>query len=325
MTERSCLLLTSLAAAGLLAASGAGAEPFATRNQNPLVTLFGLPTPLPARLSADGPGRLGVMANWGNMATIRGRDDNLLVDAETVELRVAYERSAGSRFAIRAEVPWRSIGGGSLDGVAETWHDLLGLPDGDRAGLPRDQLQVRYTVDDAVLLDFNESASGIGDVTLAGGYPLYASDRASVAAWLTAKLPTGDAARLTGSGATDVALSLAADTALADRWRLFGQVDAVWLGRGDLLPELQEQLAWQALAGLAWNAWRSLDLLVQVQANSAVFDGDATGFSGAATVLTFGGRYRNTRGWAFEVAFSEDLQVGASPDFVIHFGIARSF
>ena len=188
MTERSCLLLTSLAAAGLLAASGAGAEPFATRNQNPLVTLFGLPTPLPARLSADGPGRLGVMANWGNMATIRGRDDNLLVDAETVELRVAYERSAGSRFAIRAEVPWRSIGGGSLDGVAETWHDLLGLPDGDRAGLPRDQLQVRYTVDDAVLLDFNESASGIGDVTLAGGYPLYASDRASVAAWLTAKL-----------------------------------------------------------------------------------------------------------------------------------------
>lgn len=325
MAERAGLLLTALAAAGVLSAPGATAEPFATRNQNPLVAPFGLPTPLPARLPPDGPGRIGLTSDWGNMASIRGPDDNLVVDAETVEVRITYERPVGSRFAVRAELPWRSIGGGSLDGLAESWHDLLGLPNGKRAGLPRDQLQIRYTVDDVVLLDFDRSASGIGDVTLAGGYQLHASDRGAVAAWLTVKLPTGDAARLTGSGATDVALSLAAESAIAADWRLFGQVDAAWLGEGDLLPGLQKELAWQALAGLAWNAWRTLDLLAQVQANSAVFDAGATGLSGSATVLTFGGRYRTARGWAFDLGFSEDLQVGASPDFVIHLGLRRAF
>lgn len=324
MTDRAAALIP-LALVAALVAQGAAAEPFVTRNQNPLVTPYGLPHPLPARLPPAGPGRVRMTMNWGNMASIEGPADNLVVDAESIELRLAYERALGSRFAVHVGLPWRSNGTGTLDGIAESWHDLLGLPDGDRSALPRDELLIRYSAADGVLLEFDEPQSGVGDITLAGGYQLYTSDRHAVAAWVGVKLPTGDAARLTGSGAADVALSVAAETALAERWQAFGQVDAAWLGRGDLLSDLQEQLAWSALAGLSWNAWRGLDFLVQLQANSAVFDAGATGLSGSATIVTFGGRYRTTRGWAFELAFIEDAQVGASPDFVIHLGIARAF
>ena len=311
-------------AAGLLAHDSA-AEPFVTRNQNPLVAPFGLPSPLPARLPAAGCGRVSLVSDWGNMAAIEGPEDNLVVDAETAELRLTYERAIGRRFAARLSLPWRSTSGGSLDGVAESWHDLLGLPNGQRDFLPRDQVQIRYVSGDDVLLDVDRSTSGVGDVTLAGGYQLYDSDRSAVSAWLGVKLPSGDAGQLTGSGATDVALSIAGQSAPAPRWQLFGQVDAVLLGRGDLLPALQREFAWSALAGVAWSAWRGLDLLVQLQSNSAVFDASETGLSGSATVLTFGGRYRTQRGWTFDVGFSEDVDVGASPDFVIHLGIARDF
>jgi len=323
MAERSSALLFALGA--VLLAHPSLAEPFVTRNQNPLVSPFGLPAPLPARLPAGGPGRLSLVADWGNMASIEGPEDNLVVDAETVELRLAYERSLGRRFALRVSLPWRSVGGGSLDGLAESWHDLLGLPNGNRDLLARDQLQVRYAVAGDVLLDVDRSSSGVGDVTLAGGYQVYDSGRTAITAWLGVKLPSGDADRLTGSGATDVALTISGQSALAPRWQVFGQLDAVRLGRGDLLPDLQEELAWSALAGVAWNAWRRLDLIVQIQSNSAVFDAGETGLSGSATVLTFGGRYRTQPGWTFDLGFSEDLDVGASPDFVIHLGVARAF
>jgi len=323
MVERlSALLLFALGTA--LLAHPALAGPFATRNQNPLVAPFGLPGPLPARLPAGGPGRLDLVSDWGNMASIEGPENNLVVDAETFELRLGYERSLGRRFAVRVSLPWRSIGGGSLDGLAESWHDLLGLPNGNRDFLPRDQIRVSYAAGGDSLLEFDSSSSGLGDVTLAGGYQLHDSGRTAVATWLGVKLPSGDADRLTGSGATDVALSIAAQSALTPRWQVFGQLDAIRLGRGDLLPDLQEEFAWSALAGVAWNAWRGLDLIVQLQSNSAVFDARSAGLSGSATVLTFGGRYRTRGGWAFDLGFSEDVDVGASPDFVIHLGLAWS-
>jgi hypothetical protein len=320
MDERLSALLFALGT-GLLAHPSL-AEPFATRNQSPLVVPFGLPAALPARLPPDGPGRLSLVSDWGNMVAIEGPEDNLVIDAETVELRLGYERSIGRRFAVRVSLPWRSISGGSLDGLAESWHDLLGLPDGKRGSLPRDRIQIRYAADGDVLLDIDRASSGVGDITLAGGYQVYDSGQTAIATWLGIKLPSGDAERLTGSGATDVALSITGQSALSTRWQVFGQLDAVHLGRGDLLPALQEEFAWSALAGVAWNAWRGIDLIAQVHSNSAVFGADATGLSGSATVLTFGGRYRTQRGWVFDVGFSEDLDVGASPDFVIHLGVA---
>ncbi len=323
MADRLLPLLLVLAAA--LLAHDSVAEPFVTRNQNPLVVLFGLPTPLPARLPAAGPGRVSLLSDWGNMAAIEGPADNLVVDAETAELRLTYERAIGRQFAVHVSLPWRSTSGGSLDGVAESWHDLLGLPNGERELLPRDQIQIRYVSGDDVLLDVDRSKSGVGDVTLAGGYQLFDSSRSAVSAWLGIKLPSGDAGQLTGSGATDVALSIAAQSTLAPGWQLFGQLDAVLLGRGDLLPDLQEEFAWSAMAGVAWNAWHNLDVLVQIQTNSAVFDASENGLSGSATVLTFGGRYRTQKGWSFDLGLSEDIDVGASPDFVIHLGIAHDF
>jgi hypothetical protein len=315
----------ALLAAALIAPT-AQAEPFLTRNQNPLLAMYGLPSPLPARLPPPGGGRFAGVVNWGNTEKEDfSTDDNYTLDAEVLELRLHFEHALGQRFAVHAELPWRKVSGGSLDGLIDDWHGVFGLPGGSRRRLPEDQLLIEFRQGAATLLRYDESTSGIGDIPVALGYPLRASERSALSAWLTVKAPTGSADDLTGSGAVDVAATLAGQAQLHERWRLFGQASVAWLGEGELLPELQESFAWTLMGGLTWNAWRTLDLTAQVEANSRLYDGIGSELDGDAIVITFGGSWRTAGGWRYDVALSEDLQTGASPDVVFNFSVARSY
>ena len=316
----------TLPAAVALLATTAHAEPFLTRNQNPLLALYGLPSPLPARLPPAGGGRVAGVINWGNTEKEDfSADGNYTLDAETFELRLYFDHAFAERFALHAELPWRKVSEGSLGGFIDDWHGVFGLPGGSRRRLPEDQLLIEFEQDGTTLLRIDESTSGIGDIPLAVGYQLYATDSSALSTWLTVKAPTGSADDLTGSGAVDVAATLAGQKQLNERWQLFGQASVAWLGEGDLLPELQENFAWTLMGGLSWNAWRALDLTAQVEANSRLYDGIESELDGDAIVLTFGGSWRTEGGWRCDVGVSEDLQAGASPDIVFIFAVARAY
>src|SRR5512137_2206304 len=135
---------TLLALAGLLPMA-AHAEPFLTRNQNVLVAVHGLPSPLPARLPAAGNGRIAGVVNWSNTETDETSGDaQYTLDAEAFELQLLFERGFGDRFALRVELPWRQTSGGSLDGLIDDWHGIFGLPEGSRDRLPEDRLLIDF-------------------------------------------------------------------------------------------------------------------------------------------------------------------------------------
>ena len=315
------------AVAGALAAAPcAVAEPFLIRNQHPIAALYGLPAPLPARLPAPGQAGGAVVAHWSNFATT-GTDGERshTLDGEGVEARLRYDRALGERFAVHGELAWRSLGAGTLDSTVDGWHEMFGLPNGSRDKLPRDQLLLEYRVADDVALRIDRDASGLADVPLSLGYRWHESPTAAVTAWLTLKAPVGRARDFTGTGALDAALSVAAERQVAPRWQAFGQVNAAWLGEGDLLPGLQREVAWSVLGGATWNAWRRVDLSVQLEASSAVLDTGVTEVDGAAAVLTFGGSYRTPGGWRLDLGVSEDIQADASPDVVFTVAARRGF
>lgn len=316
---------TALVVVGTMV-STASAEPFLTRNQSPLLALYGLPSPLPARLPAAGGGRFAGVVNWSNAAKVDSTGDaTYTLDGEVFELRLHFDHAINERFALHAELPWRRVSGGSLDGVIEDWHSVLGLPGGSRRRLPKDELLIEYQQGDATVVRIEDSSSGIGDIPIALGYQLHATDQTALAAWLTVKAPVGNVDDLTGSGAADVAATLAGLSRLDDRWHLFGQATVAWLGEGDLLPDMQESFAWTLMGGLAWNAWRSLDVTAQVEANSKIFDGTDTEFDGDAIVLTVGGSWRTAGGWRYDFGVSEDLQTGASPDVAFNLAVRRDY
>jgi hypothetical protein len=323
-----CERLAPVAVAVLssLWACGSGAAPLLTRNQNPLVLPYGLPLPLPARLPAAGEGRASLDVNWSNAANLETSGEReFTLDAETVDVRLRLEHAFGERWGALVELPWRSISGGTLDGFIENWHDFFGLPEGPRRRMPRDRLLIDYQESGETLLHVDESASGIADIPLGVGYQVASSADRALTAWLTIDVPVGDSDDLLGSGALDAALSVAGEMQLSDRWQLFGQVDAIWLGDGDILPEYQQNFVLAGLAGVSWNAWRALDLTVQFYANSRVFDVPVTGLSGDAVVLSYGGTWRTAGGWRFDFGMNEDIDVDASPDATFYFLAQKAF
>lgn len=309
----------------LLAASHATAEPFTVRDQNPLLAGFGLPAAMPSRLDDAGVWSVGVDLYWSSTALIQQSDaEYLIVDAESRETRLTVQGSVADRIAWQLQLPYRYTGAGNLDGFIDSWHDTFGLPDGARSQLRKDQFEIWYSRSGPSSLDMTSSVSGLGDVQAAVGYEMITSPVTAVTTWLSIKLPTGDEDKLTGSGATDVSLLLAAQHRFGARWSLFGQASVTWLGDGEIASAQQRSVVWGGLAGLSWQAWRGLSLKAQIDAHSAAFDSDLD-FLNEAVVLTLGGDYRFASGWRFDLGVSEDIAVEHSPDVVFVAGLKRSW
>jgi hypothetical protein len=318
------LRLLSFAVAALVSAQAA-AEPFRSRDLNPLLAGFGLPSALPTRLGGDS-WSVAADLNWASTSLVqRSGTEQLIVDAEIREARVTIGRSWSNGFAAQLQLPYGYTGGGILDDAIDSWHDFFGLPEGERAAMPTDRIRIAYARNGAMLLDVDSSASGLGDVAIDFGRTLYSTSSGAAALWLSVKAPTGDADRFTGSGATDVSLVLAGDHRLSDNWSIFGQAAVTWLGDGDRLADQQNSVAWSGFAGVAWHAWRGLHLKAQIDAHSAVFDEADLDFLGDAIVLTAGGDYRFASGWRLDVAVSEDIAVESASDVVFVFGLRRAW
>lgn len=314
-----------IAAALLISANASAAAPFPTRDLNPLLAGFGLPSALPARLTSES-WSVATDVNWASTSLVqRTNGEALIVDAETREARVTIGRSWSSGFAAQLELPYRYTGGGVLDEVIDGWHELFSLPQGARATMPTDRVRIVYERAGATLIDIDSSAAGLADASLDFGYSLHSTTATAVAAWLSVKLPTGDADRLTGTGATDVSLALAGERELSKDWSVFGQAGVTWLGDGDRLPAQQRDVVWSGFAGVGWRAWRGLELKAQLDAHTAVFEDTDLDFLGDALVLTVGGDYRFESGWRLDVAVSEDIAVESASDVVFVFGLRRDW
>lgn len=309
----------------LLFSTSAGAEPFSVRDQNPLLAGFGLPYAMPADASDEGDWSIGADISWGSTAVLQQRGlEALTVDAETREARITLQHALGERISFQLQIPYRYTSGGTLDGVIDSWHDAFGMSEGARTQLPTGQLDIGYVRSGDSLLNMTSSAGGLADVQLAAGYEVFSSPSSALTAWLDIKLPTGEAHKLTGSGATDVSLLVAGRHRLDQRWSAFGQVAATRLGAGDLVPARRRSVVWGGLAGLGWQAWRGLSLKAQIDAHTAAFDSNLD-FLSEAVLLTVGGDYRFASGWRLDLGVSEDIMVEHSPDVVFFAGLKRGW
>jgi len=307
----------------LLISTAAAADPFPARDLNPLLAGYGLPAALPARLAGES-WSFATNLNWASVSLVQqAGTEQLIVDAETREARVTIGRSWTNGFAAQVQIPYRYTGGGVLDSAIDSWHEFFGLPQGSRAVSPKDRIRIAYASNNTVLFDERESQSGLGDISFDFGRSLTATPATALAAWLSVKLPAGDADKFTGSGATDVSLAIAGNHRLGEHWSVFGQAGVAWLGEGERLADRQEDFAWTALAGIGWQVSRGWELKAQLDAHSAVFDEPDLEFLGEAVVLTFGGDYRFVCGWQLDFAVSEDIAVESASDVVFVVGLKK--
>lgn len=308
----------------LLAGCAAEAAPFPTRDQNPLLAGFGLPMAMPARVAPAGEWSFSADLNWGSTALAqRDGTEALMVDAETREARLTVRGTLNNTTAIQIQVPYRYMGGGTLDGFIDSWHDAFNLPEGARNSLPEDEIHIDYRRNGSQLIDVDTSSSSLGDVSVDVGRELMSSPSTSAVAWLNVKAPTGDSDKLAGSGAIDASLIVAAEHRFSDSWTVFGQAAVTHLGDGDLLPRQQRNVVWSGLAGIGWQVLRAVELKLQFDTHTAVFDETELDYLGDAVFMTVGGNVRFNSRWQLDLAVSEDIVTEASPDVVFVIGIRR--
>jgi Protein of unknown function (DUF3187) len=308
----------------MLAACASGglacADPFPARDQNPLLMSLGLPRPMPSAMPSSW--ALAADFHWGSSALIQSNGgEDLIVDAETRETRLTLRRAVGERFALQASVPYRYVGPGSLDGFIDDWHDAFGLPEGSRPLMPQDRLTLAYARDGAVLLDEFEGYEGLGDASLDLGFQIRRDASSALSAWLSVELPTGDDAYISNDG-PDVSLIATGERRWGDRWSLFGQAAVTHLASGAVFETQQRSVVWSGLAGVGFRALPSLDLKVQIDAHTAVFDSDVD-YLGEAVILTVGGALHFRSGWRLDLGVSEDIAVESAPDVVFVLGVSK--
>jgi hypothetical protein len=311
-----------LVVALLFTGSTALCAPFQTASQNPLLNGFLLNLTAPARLPVVG-NSVSAALNWSNTAVIQdGGDEHLVVDVESRELRLSFAHAFSDRLTLRLQVPYRTSDGGSLDGVVDGWHSFFELPNGDRPALPLNGFRIDYDPAGTTLASYSQPVSGVGDISIAGGYQLRATPTSATSLWLHLKAPTGDSAKLTGSGAADAALSLAHEQVLSSRWRAYAQLNFSYLGKGELLSELQNATVWSGLLTFDYCYSPALSLTVQFDGHTAAFADSGLALLGNAWIMTLGGEYRWRSRWYLQLGVGEDIKVEASPDvnFVISVG-----
>lgn len=308
---------------------------FVMRNHAPFTAIVGIPARWPD--GTDHPAEIVWNASNHSMSAV-STGSAILQDGETHTLTARFQYPVSPRVRVGVELPWISHSGGSLDGLIDSWHQWFGLPEGIRPLVADNQLDHVIRLNGVETYRMNESVSGIGDIRLAlttelgklenwmggdAGAPAGYLSRVPWRMSLTAKLPTGESEKLTGSGNADIAAGIgwrsprASDTTV--NWWL--DLGLVWPGDVDVAGLDAAGQIFYYDAALAWRIVRRVDVIVQVAGHSAVYQGDIATLSRPAAQLAIGGLWHITPGIGVRAGIFEDIRAESAPDFGIELAI----
>lgn len=305
-----------------MAATPVYADPVAFVDRYPVARLFAPPVATSADFSNTA-AAFSLTADWSTSATVSTRSlERLVFDAESITLTGRWQwQHRGWRFGV--DVPLNYESGGVLDRPIDEFHQLFGLPEGDRPNLPLDDLQILYTRNGTDRFDVQGNDWGLGETHVHVGRALTQSP-GRYSAWRAhLKLPTGSTRRLFGSGTFGAGVEWhgMADTVWRQRSvRWFGGAGVQWHDGSDLLSDEFRRSAAYAHAGVRMALWPAgrrpnIDAVAQVDVRSAYIDSDLDGL-GNAYALSVGGRWNRASGDAIEFVLVEDIVPRSVPDVI---------
>lgn len=323
-----------LCSAGVAAAGDMEITPFSTFNQSPLVHIYGLPHETGADIVP--PGKLRVSLNQdlsSNYTVSNSTHEQITLDGETYRLAVAARYGVTSRWEVGVEIPYLFQGGGFLDTFVINWHNTFGLPQGGRDGAPKGRINYSYRKDGVQKLRMDQAASGVGDISLTGGYSLYEAQDAEhqdrLALKGAVKLPTGDSSSLNGSGSADVMLQLCGSMTNYSEWGslgVYGSAGGLAMSKSDVLRDQHKQLAGFGTFGLGWGPASWISFKAQLNANTPLYrDSSLDELSKSPLLLVFGGALKLPGDYLLDIGVAEDVGVATAPDVSFHLGLTKQF
>ena len=304
------LLLAFLGIFGLtptLSASDSLLNPFAIRNLNPFIGIYGISAMQASNIVAPNQSSFSLILDAASHFTdARNQSEFIRIDGETYRLALRFGRGLGDRWEIGTEIPLLSHRGGVLDGFISDWHDTFGLPTLGRDRVADNQLQFLYIRDDRERVNLKSSTTGLGDVLLFAGKGVRQTKTVDVTVRGQLKLPTGDSNRLMGSGGTDLSLS-ATLTRKWGAWLVSARLGGSYLGTGDVLPQLQTNWVGFGTAFLGWQPFNALAFKLQLDAQTPIYqDSNIDQLTESAFQISIGGSIKVNRFAVLDLSVTED-------------------
>lgn len=306
-------------------------RPFYSFNQNPLIQIYGLPAMGESRVLGPDESTMAVHLQIANHFTGASSNSEILsLDGETRRLTLHWRQGLPGNREWGFELPYLSHSGGFLDKLVEEFHDIFGMQQYGRTDLPRGRIDYRYTRDGVNLVNLNRAVSGVGDVRLFAGMPVAVetASRGYAAVWrLSLKLPTGDDAKLLGSGSTDLAGWLsAATTRPPDKWNLYGGGGLLLMSEGNVIPAQQRHVVAFGTFGISQKFFSQVTINAQLDTHSPFYSDSGLRQLGRLAVqglLGLDWEFAPRKFLAFSI--SEDLVVGAAPDVAFNLSLTMPF
>ncbi len=250
-------------------------------------------------------------------------DRRFLIDGEarTLDLNVARGVGGNAHVALRIPVRWR--GGGSLDGLIDTWHRIFGLPQGGRSRFLKDAFRVEGVTQAGQPFSWNdERGTGLGNVEIEGRWRFTDGGRGGWRAAVAARvaLPTGTAPFDADSAGFGV--QVAAARRLAGPLDLFFGAGGLVQGPGPVRGIGYERQRLHAFLALEWRMFGFFHLVAETDAASRLIR-DIDRYPGLHWITNVSGRIPISRKMRFELGFTENFKDQMSTtDFGVHFGLA---
>jgi len=305
--------------------------PAKTKNMNPFIIGYGAVMPdTPYLLSIDEWVASVKLELANNSITANTASEEIVIDGETYLADINLRYGLNNNVEVLLGIPLIYHSSGFLDQVIKSWHDIWGMSNDRRDVFPNNQLQYKYTKNGVTQININSGVGGLGDVVLGLKYNTntLVGDATSIAYRLDVKLPTGDADKLTGSGATDATLSMhVANTSVLDKIRttLYGGAGLVALGKGDILPDIQREFIGNAYFGAAWAYSSRLSLIAQLNFQSSYYESDLNQLGDNSFQLYLNGAYTTRDNISYELGFGENLATDTTPDFLLYFSVSKRY
>jgi hypothetical protein len=300
--------------------------PLPTTDQNPLVGIYGLPLPQDARLPQPGSSVFTGSINLSNTLNIDTSPyDLLFVDGETHRINMIFDHGLDEDWSLRLLLPWIEHEAGFMDRSIDSYHELLGLREGERPTQPRNRLLFAYQYSGNQLLYINSARSGTGDLQLIVNRQLQRSAEKAWSFSAAVKAPSGDSRDLSGSGATDLSFWTTA------YWRIAADLDSsvsiglLFPGKGEILTDLQTDQVAFGHAGLQWQAWSETAIKIQLDWHTRFYENTGSAFLSDVLQFSFGGGWQLSPDTEFDFAIAEDIKVDASPDVNFNFSLRLSY
>ena len=306
---------------------GEQGAPIYLGNQNPFVLVYGLPKSEAGFITPKGKlnAAFSYFVSNNAFSETASNRESMTWDGETATYSVKLRYGVSDRLEVGLDLPYVQHSGGYLDSTIRKFHSIFGYSNDRQEEF--DKNQIHYKVND---YETKESSHGLGDIRLTAGMPVLsgsADSRRYLAVRSVLKLPTGDSADLLGSGGTDVSAGLAySDYELLKSINvvLGANLGMVYLGDSDVLSDMQKNFAGYGGASVDWIAAKWLELKLQLDMHSAIYDSELLQL-GTSLQLLAGGTVHLPGDVLLDLGISEQLSTDATPDVGFYLMIGHQF